>query len=61
MGEMADWLIEQGEDAHAAHCAGQCDGPCADCEHEARQAQRRQKSARRSRRGTNRTQPKESE
>ena len=31
MGDMADWLTEQGEDAHNAHLTGQCDGWCQYC------------------------------
>ena len=34
MGEMADYLTEQGEDELSMHLAGVCDGPCQYCESE---------------------------
>ena len=34
MGEMADYLTEQGMDQLAMHDAGMCDGPCQECEAE---------------------------
>ena len=34
MGDMADYLTEQGMDQLAMHDAGMCDGPCQECETE---------------------------
>ena len=34
MGDMADFLIEQGIDELARHQAGMCEGPCPYCEEE---------------------------
>jgi hypothetical protein len=34
MGDMADFNIEQGEDAWIAHLAGECFGPCPYCAEE---------------------------
>lgn len=43
MGDMADYLIEQGQDAYDAHLRGECDGPCQYCEQE----ERKEKAAKR--------------
>jgi len=43
MGDMADYLIEQGEDAYFAHLAGDCDQqcPCQYCAEDERKKQNR--------------------
>lgn len=41
MGDMADYLIEQGMDALAQHEAGGCDGPCQECDAEEKEQKAR--------------------
>ena len=39
MGDMADHLTEQGQQAYWEHLDGRCDGPCPYCEKEANEPQ----------------------
>ena len=50
MGDVAEYLTEQGEAAWIAHLNGDCDGPCQECEAEERAARRKRRKPRPSRR-----------
>ena len=44
MGDMADWVTDNGLEAMWEHDSGQCDGPCQLClEEEARRQRKRKK------------------
>lgn len=54
MGDMADYLIEQGQQQEWEHAAGQCEGPCNLCEEEERQREKWREQKRRQRKAKKR-------